>query len=95
MLWAAPAPFGFYDELARTGLAVEFVSLLALLTVAYSLFRPLAAPRDLPDAELRHAGRGDRPAVTEPTRCPSFKLRGPTSTTCSTPSKSAFVGYRA
>jgi lysyl-tRNA synthetase, class II len=54
LLWQ-PGPFGFRDELAKTGLAVELVSLLTLLTIAYVIFRPLAAPRDLPDAELRHA----------------------------------------
>jgi len=54
LLWQ-PGPFGFRDELARTGLAVELISVLAVLTAAYLLFRPLAAPRDLPDSELRHA----------------------------------------
>ncbi len=54
LLWQ-PGPFGFKDELAKTGLAVELISGLALLTIAYVIFRPLAAPRDLPDAELRHA----------------------------------------
>ena len=54
LLWQA-GPFGFHDELARTGLAVELISILAVLTAAYILFRPLAAPRDLPDPELRHA----------------------------------------
>ena len=54
LLWQ-PAPFAFRDELARTGLAVELTGLLALLAAAYLLFRPLAAPRDLPDPELRRA----------------------------------------
>jgi lysyl-tRNA synthetase class 2 len=54
LLWQ-PGPFGFHDELARTGLAVELIAILAVLTGAYLLFRPLAAPRDLPGAELRHA----------------------------------------
>ena len=54
LLWQ-PGPFGFADELAKTGLAVELISILTVLTAAYLLFRPLAAPRDLPDAELRHA----------------------------------------
>jgi lysyl-tRNA synthetase class 2 len=54
LLWQ-PGPFGFRDELARTGLAVELISILAVLGAAWLLFRPLAAPRDLPDAELRHA----------------------------------------
>ena len=54
LLWQ-PAPFTFHDELARTGLAVELTGLLALLAAAYIVFRPLAAPRDLPDPELRRA----------------------------------------
>ena len=54
LLWR-PAPFVFGDELAQTGLAVELTGLFALLLAAYLLFRPLAAPRDLPDSELRHA----------------------------------------
>jgi len=54
LLWQ-PAPFAFHDELARTGLAVELSALVALLTAASLLFRPLGAPRDLPDPELRHA----------------------------------------
>ena len=54
LLWQ-PAPFAFGDELAQTGLAVELTGLFALLACAYLLFRPLAAPRDLPDPELRHA----------------------------------------
>jgi lysyl-tRNA synthetase class 2 len=52
LLWQ-PGPFGFRDELARTGLAVELISVIAVLTGAWLLFRPLAAPRDLPDHELR------------------------------------------
>ncbi len=54
LVWQA-GPFGFRDELAKTGLAVELMSILAVLAIAYLVFRPLAAPRDLPDAELRHA----------------------------------------
>jgi len=54
LLWQ-PGPFGFQDELAKTGLAVRLISILTVLIAAYMLFRPLAAPRDLPDAELRHA----------------------------------------
>jgi len=54
LLWQ-PGPFAFRDELARTGLAVELTGVLALVAAAYLLFRPLAAPRDLPDPELRRA----------------------------------------
>ena len=55
LLWQRP-PFTFTDdELVRTGLAIQLTGLIALLVAAYLLFRPLAAPRDLPDPELRRA----------------------------------------
>ena len=55
LLWQQP-PFTFTDaELVRTGLAIQLTGLIALLVAAYLLFRPLAAPRDLPDPELRRA----------------------------------------
>ncbi len=55
LLWQRP-PFTFTDdELVRTGLAIQLTGLVALLIGAYLLFRPLAAPRDLPEPELRRA----------------------------------------
>ena len=51
-LWEPP-PFSFGDELGQTGLAVQLTVLVALLVGAYRFFRPIAAPRDLPDHELR------------------------------------------
>jgi lysyl-tRNA synthetase, class II len=57
-LWQPP-PFAFAgDELAQTGLAVQLTGLFALLVGAYLLFRPLAAPRDLPDHDLRRVAAG-------------------------------------
>jgi lysylphosphatidylglycerol synthetase-like protein (DUF2156 family) len=57
-LWQPP-PFAFAgDELAQTGLAVQLTGLLALLLGAYRLFRPIAAPKDLPDHELRRVAAG-------------------------------------
>jgi lysyl-tRNA synthetase class 2 len=91
LLWQ-PGPFGFQDELARTGLAVELVSLLSLLTVAYVIFRPLAAPRDLPDAELRHAA-ADIVRRHGTDTLSFFKLRADKHYLFD-PSKAAFVGYR-
>ena len=91
LLWQ-PGPFGFRDELARTGLAVELVSTLAVLTAAWVLFRPLAAPRDLPDAELRHAAA--RIVQEHGTDTLSFfKLRGDKHYLFDD-SRSAFLGYR-
>jgi lysyl-tRNA synthetase class 2 len=54
LLWRA-GPIVFHDELARMGLAVRLVGVATLVVAAYLLFRPLAAPRDLPDPKLRQA----------------------------------------
>ncbi len=92
LLWQ-PGPFGFHDELARTGLAVELISTLAVLTAAYVLFRPLAAPRELPGAELRSAAA----QIVEEHGTDTlsfFKLRGDKHYLFD-PSGRAFVGYRA
>jgi len=91
LVWQ-PAPFAFGDETAHTGLAVQLTGLLALLVAAYLLFRPLAAPRDLPDPELRHAAaelvreHGDDTLSF-------FKLRGDKQYLFN-PEQTAFLGYR-
>ena len=54
LLWQ-PGPVRFYDELGRLDLAIGLVGLLTLLVSAYLLFRPLAAPRSLPEEEARQA----------------------------------------
>ncbi|HEX4520030.1 MAG TPA: phosphatidylglycerol lysyltransferase domain-containing protein [Gaiellaceae bacterium] len=92
LLWQA-GPFGFHDELARTGLAVELISILAVLTAAYVLFRPLAAPRDLPDLELRRAA-ADIVHEHGNDTLSFFKLRADKHYLFD-PSRRAFVGYRA
>jgi lysyl-tRNA synthetase class 2 len=51
-------PIGFHDELFGVPLAVGLVSAFALVSTAYLLFRPLAAPRSLPSPELRRAAAG-------------------------------------
>jgi lysyl-tRNA synthetase, class II len=51
-------PISFNDDVGRLPLAVSLLALGALLTVAYLVFRPLAAPRSLPDAEARRVARG-------------------------------------
>src|SRR5207248_362085 len=45
-------------DVGRLPLAVSLLALGALLTVAYLVFRPLAAPRSLPDAEARRVAKG-------------------------------------
>jgi lysyl-tRNA synthetase class 2 len=52
-----PGPLAFHDDVGRLPLAVSLLALGALLTIAYLVFRPLAAPRSLPDAEARRAAR--------------------------------------
>jgi lysyl-tRNA synthetase class 2 len=56
VIWQ-PGPVAFDDEVALLPLAVSLLALGALLTIAYLVFRPLAAPRSLPDAEARRAAR--------------------------------------
>src|SRR5205823_2549371 len=53
-----PGPITFNDDVGRLPLAVSLLALGALLTVAYLVFRPLAAPRSLPDAEARRVAKG-------------------------------------
>ena len=50
-----PGPLTFHDELGRLDLAIGLLGLLTLASCAYLLFRPLAAPRALPDREVRRA----------------------------------------
>ena len=56
VIWQ-PGPIAFHDDVGRLPLAVSLLALGALLTIAYLVFRPLAAPRSLPDAEARRAAR--------------------------------------
>lgn len=91
LLWQR-APFTFHDELARTGLAVGLTGLLALLVAAYLTFRPLAAPRDLPDPELRRTAAELVREFGADTLA-FFKLRADKQYLFN-PEKTAFVGYR-
>jgi lysyl-tRNA synthetase class 2 len=54
LLWRS-GPIVFRDELGELPLAAGLLTLGALLTSAYVVFRPIAAPRALPDARLRRA----------------------------------------
>ena len=56
LLWQR-GPLTFHDELGRLDLAVGLIGTSTLIIVAYLVFRPLAAPRDLPDVEVREAAR--------------------------------------
>jgi lysyl-tRNA synthetase, class II len=56
ILWQ-PGPIAFHDEMGRLPLALVLLALAGLLACAYLIFRPLAAPRSLPDAEARRTAR--------------------------------------
>ena len=56
LLWL-PGPINFHDELGRIGLAVGLVGFGTLVATAFLVFRPLAAPRDLPDPKARALAR--------------------------------------
>jgi lysyl-tRNA synthetase class 2 len=82
----------FGDELAWIPLGAGLLGVLSLFAIAYVVFRPLAAPRSLPDARLRRA------AVDLVRRHGSdtlsfFKLRADAHYLFSADER-AFVGYR-
>jgi lysyl-tRNA synthetase class 2 len=56
VIWQ-PGPIAFNDDVGRLPQAVSLLALGALLTIAYLVFRPLAAPRSLPDADARRVAR--------------------------------------
>ena len=56
LLWQ-PGPLSFHDELGRLDLAVGLLGVATLAATAYLIFRPLAAPRDLPDPKARLLAR--------------------------------------
>jgi lysyl-tRNA synthetase class 2 len=85
-------PIVFSDELHRLDLAVGLIGLGALLLIAYLLFRPLAAPRALPGAEVRAAAAELVRAHGSDTLS-YFKLRRDKHYLFSE-DRRAFVGYR-
>jgi lysyl-tRNA synthetase, class II len=56
LLWQV-GPLDFRDELGHLDEAIGLTGLLTLLSCAYLLFRPLAAPRVFPGIEVRLAAR--------------------------------------
>jgi lysyl-tRNA synthetase, class II len=91
LLWQR-GPFGFHDEFGRLDVAVGLLGLLALGVVAYLFFRPLAAPRDLPDADVRKAANDLVRAHGSDTLA-YFKLR-PDKHYFFSDDRAAFLGYR-
>jgi lysyl-tRNA synthetase class 2 len=91
LLWQ-PGPLVFHDEVGRLDLAVGLVGVATLMIAAYLVFRPLAAPRDLPDAEVRAAAREIVRAHGSDTLA-YFKLRTDKHYLFSR-DRTAFLGYR-
>jgi lysyl-tRNA synthetase class 2 len=91
LLWQ-PGPIVFHDELGRLDLAVGLLGIITLAAVAYLIFRPLAAPRDLPDPRARAQARELVEAHGTDTLA-YFKLR-PDTHYLFTPDERAFLGYR-
>jgi lysyl-tRNA synthetase class 2 len=92
LLLFSPGPIHFYDELGLLPLAVGLIGVATLLSGAYLLYRPLAAPRKLPDAELRSAARALVRGHGRDTLA-FFKLRGDLQY-CFSADGRAFAAYR-
>lgn len=91
LLWQ-PGPLDFRDELGGLDEAVGVTGLLTLATCFALLLRPLAAPRSLPDLELRRAAR--RLVLSHGADTLAyFKLRRDQHYLFS-PDRRAFLGYR-
>ncbi len=91
LLWR-PGPIHFHDELGRLDLAVGLLGIATLATAAYLVFRPLAAPRDLPDLKARTLARELVRSHGRDTLA-YFKLRADKHYLFSDDQR-AFVGYR-
>ena len=91
LLWQR-GPIRFHDELGRLDLAVGLIGIGTLALAAYLLFRPLAAPRDLPNPKARALARD---LVREHGRdtLAYFKLRAD-KRYLFTDDQRAFLGYR-
>jgi len=91
LLWR-PGPLTFHDEVGRLDLAVGLIGVGALVVIAYLLFRPLAAPRTLPDAQVR-AAAAELVRLYGSDTLAYFKLRRDTHYLFSEDGR-AFLGYR-
>jgi lysyl-tRNA synthetase class 2 len=87
-----PGPMHFHRGFAWLPLGVHVIELVTLLSVAYVVFRPLAAPRALPDPAARGVAAELVRAHGEDTLS-FFKLRGDKHYFFSADGR-AFVGYR-
>jgi lysyl-tRNA synthetase class 2 len=87
-----PGQLHLGDEGGHLPLAIGLLGLVALGTAAWLIFRPLAAPRALPDPEVRHAV-GEIVRSHGHDTLAFFKLRGDQQYLFSDDG-SAFLGYR-
>jgi lysyl-tRNA synthetase class 2 len=91
LLWQQ-GPVTFHGAFGRLDLAVGLLGVVALGVAAYLFFRPLAAPRDLPDAEVRKAA-GELVRTHGSDTLAYFKLR-PDKHYFFSDDGTAFAGYR-
>jgi lysyl-tRNA synthetase class 2 len=85
-------PIHFGDELSWVPLGAGLLAVLSLVAIAYVVFRPLAAPRSLPDAQVRRTA-ADLVRRHGTDTLAYFKLRRDARYLFS-PDRRAFVGYR-
>ena len=87
-----PAPIAFHDELTWVPLAVGMTFLAMIVAAGYVFFRPLAAPRCLPDSAT-HAAACDLVRAHGRDTLDFFKLRRDLHYLFSSDGR-AFLGYR-
>ncbi len=92
LLMYASGPIHFHHSTAWIPLGVHVLELGTVLSMAYLVFRPLAAPQALPSARARAAAAGLVRAYGHDTLS-FFKLRGDKHYLFS-PDGRAFIGYR-
>jgi lysyl-tRNA synthetase, class II len=91
LLWQR-GPLAFHDEVGHVPLGVHLLAVLGLAATAYVVFRPLGAPRGLPDAGARRLATALVRQHGSDTLA-FFKLRADSHYLFS-PDRRAFVGYR-
>lgn len=91
LIWQR-GPLVFHDELGRLDLAIGMLGILTLLACAYLLFRPLAAPRSMPEPRVWEAA-ADLVRRHGTDTLAYFKLRRDKHYLFS-PDRKAFLGYR-
>lgn len=87
-----PGPLRLGDDATHLPLAIGLLGVVALGSAFWLVFRPLAAPRSLPDPEVRHAV-GELVRLHGHDTLAFFKLRGDQQYLFSEDG-SAFLGYR-